>query len=65
MAAAFKKIHLAAGEWHDWQAHAPEAGLVLASHAKQDRLVSVLETLAYGALQRALELCRRSATRFL
>lgn len=65
LAAAFRKIHLAAGEWHDWQALALEAGRVLPGHARQDSLVPVLETLADGALQRALGLFRRAAARFL
>jgi hypothetical protein len=50
LAAAFRKIRLAAGERCDWQALAQEAGRVLPSHAKQDGLVPVLETLADGAL---------------
>jgi hypothetical protein len=65
LAAAFRKIHLAAGEWHDWQALALEAGRILPEHAKQDGLVPLLETLTEEALQKALGLCRRSAARFL
>jgi CHAD domain-containing protein len=65
LAAAFRKIHLAAGEWHDWQALAQKASRVFPGHARQDGLVPVLEKLADGALQRALGLCRRSAARFL
>ncbi len=64
LAAAFRKIHDAAGEWHDWQELTLEADRVLPGHARQDGLVPVLETLAAGALQRALRLCRRSASRF-
>jgi CHAD domain-containing protein len=65
LAAAFRKIHLAVGEWHDWQALARKASRVFPGHARQDGLVPVLETLADGALQRALGLCRRSGARFL
>lgn len=65
LATAFRKIHLAAGEWHDWQALALEAGRVLPSHGKQDGLVPVLEALETKALHRALGQCRRSSARFL
>ena len=65
LAAAFRKIHEVAGEWHDWQALALETGRVLPGHGKQDGLVPVLETLAEGALERALGLCKQCAERFL
>jgi CHAD domain-containing protein len=65
LATAFKRIHVAAGEWHDWQALALEAGRGRPGHAKQDGLVPVLESQAERALQRALGLCRRSTARFL
>jgi CHAD domain-containing protein len=65
LAAAFRKIHLAAGEWHDWLALALKAGRVLPGRAKQDDLISVLEKLADAALERTLDLSRRPAVRFL
>jgi hypothetical protein len=65
LAAAFRKIHLAAGEWHDWQALALEAARVLPGHGKQDGLVPVLEAMAEKALKRAVGLSRRSAALFL
>jgi hypothetical protein len=65
LAVAFRKIHLAAGEWHDWQALALEAGRVLPGHGIQDGLVPVLQALEEKALHRALGQCRRSAARLL
>jgi hypothetical protein len=76
LAAAFRKIHLAVGEWHDWQMLAEEAGRILPGHGKpgdasqdgslpvQDGLLSVLERLKEGAFKRALGHCRRSTARF-
>ena len=65
LAAAFRRIHNAAGEWHDWQALVLEAGRILPGHGKQDGLLSVLEAMAEKALHRALGQCRRSTTRLL
>jgi len=65
LAAAFRQIHAAAGEWHDWQSLALEADHVLHGHGKHDGLVPVLEALEGKALHRALGQCRRSAARFL
>jgi CHAD domain-containing protein len=65
LAAAFRKIHLAAGEWHDWQTLAQKTRRVLPSHGKQDGLAPALEALAQGALKRAVGLCRHTAVRFL
>jgi hypothetical protein len=61
LAATFRKIHNATGEWHDWQALSEEAGRIL---PKRGGLVSVLEALADEALQWALDLCRSFAPRF-
>jgi CHAD domain-containing protein len=61
LAATFRKIHNATGEWHDWEALAEEAGRIL---PKRGGLVSVLEALADEALQWALDLCRSFAPRF-
>jgi len=77
LAAAFRRIHLAIGEWHDWQTLAVEAGRILPGHGKpgnggqggslpvQDGLFPVLERLTEEALKRALGHCRRSTARFL
>jgi CHAD domain-containing protein len=65
LAAAFKRIHYAAGEWHDWQELARKADCVLSGHGKQDGLISMLESLAVKALHRALDQCRRTEARFL
>lgn len=65
LAAAFRKIHLAAGEWHDWQALALAARRVLPGHGKQDGLTPVLEAMAEKALKRAVGLSRRTAALFL
>ncbi len=65
LAAAFRGIHSAVGEWHDWQSLALEAGRILPERARQDGLVPVLETLAEEALQKALGVCRGSAQRLL
>ena len=34
LATAFRRIHLAVGEWHDWQTLAVEAGRILPGHGK-------------------------------
>jgi CHAD domain-containing protein len=65
LAADFKKIHKATGEWHDWQALVLEAGRILPGHGKQDGLLRVLEALAEKALHRALGQCRRCTARLL
>lgn len=65
LAVALREIHDAAGEWHDWQTLVLEAGRVFPGHGKQDGLVAALETMAEGALQRALGLCKGCAARFL
>lgn len=65
MAAAFRKIHLAIGEWHDWQALGLEAGNVLAGLDQGGGLLPVLKSLEEKALRRALGLCRRSTAPFL
>jgi hypothetical protein len=58
LAAAFRKMHLASGEWHDWQALALEAGRILPGYDKVNGVVPTLEKLAEGALQKAIGLCR-------
>ncbi len=65
LAAAFRKIHLAAGEWHDLEALAQVAGRVLRGHGKPNGLIPVLNSRADQALHRALGLRRRTAARFL
>lgn len=65
LAAAFRKIHLAAGEWHDWQALSVEVARVLPGRGKQDGLAPVLEAMAEKALKRAVGLSHRTAARFL
>jgi CHAD domain-containing protein len=65
LAAAFKRIHNAAGEWHDWQELANKADHILPGHGEQDGLIPVLEALAEKALHRACVQCRRTAARFL
>jgi hypothetical protein len=65
LAAAFKRIHYATGEWHDWQELARKANRFLPGHGEQDGLLRVLEALAEKALHRALGQCRRSTARLL
>jgi hypothetical protein len=65
LAAALRKIHLAAGAWHDWQALALLAGRVLPGHGKQDGVVPVLNKLAEESLKNALSLCRQFTARLL
>lgn len=65
LAIAFRKIHDAIGEWHDWQVFTQEADRVLHSHGKPDGLVPVLEEMTAKALHRALGQCRRSAARYV
>ena len=62
---AFRKIQNAAGEWHDWQALALEAGRVLRGHGKPDGLIPVLQAREEQALHRALGQCRRSTARYM
>jgi CHAD domain-containing protein len=63
MAATFKKMQDAAGDWHDWQVLAKEAERVLSD--KEEGLAAVLRTMAEEALQRALDVCRRSTAQLL
>jgi CHAD domain-containing protein len=65
LAVAMRKMHAAAGKWHDWQALASEAGRVLPRHGNRDGLVPVLNNLAEEALKRALGQCRRSTASLL
>jgi hypothetical protein len=65
LAAVSRKMHLAAGEWHDWQALALLAERVLPGHGREDGVVPVLNKLADKSLKRALALCRRSPAHFL
>jgi hypothetical protein len=65
LAAAFRRIHCAAGEWHDWQELASKADRILPGHGKEDGLIPVLESLAKNSLHRTLVQCRRTAARLL
>jgi CHAD domain-containing protein len=65
LAAAFRRINNAAGEWHDWQELARKANRFLPGHGNKDGLIPVLEALEEKALHRALVQCRRTAARFL
>ncbi len=65
LAAAFRRIQSAAGEWHDWQELANKADRILPNHGKEDGLIPVLESLAKKALHRTLSQCRRTAARLL
>jgi len=65
LAAAFRRIHYSAGEWHDWQELARKAGRILPGHGEQDGLIPVLKELAAKALHRALGQCRSTEARFL
>jgi hypothetical protein len=65
LAAAFKRIHNAAGEWNDWQELANKADRILPGHGKEDGLIPVLESQAKKALHRTLVQCRHTAARLL
>jgi CHAD domain-containing protein len=65
LAAALRRIHNTAGEWHDWQELARKAGRVLSRHSKLYGLIPVLEALAANALHRALGQCRSTTARYL
>jgi CHAD domain-containing protein len=58
--AALRRMQAAAGEWHDLQALAKEAGRKLRGREKKAGLAELLETLAEESLERALETCRRT-----
>lgn len=63
--AAFRKIHDAAGEWHDWHALTMEAACVMGDKARAGGLIPTLEARAEAALQHALDECRSAAQQFL
>ena len=65
LASAFRRIHYAAGEWHDWQELASKAERILPGHDKEDGLIPVLESLAKKALHRTIAQCRSTTTRLL
>jgi CHAD domain-containing protein len=65
LAAAFKKMHLATGEWHDWHELALQARRILSGCAKRDGVVPLLEKLTERALKRATGICRRAAAQIL
>jgi CHAD domain-containing protein len=65
LAAVFRRIHCAAGEWHDWQELASKASRVLSRQAKLYGLIPVLEALAAKALHRTRIQCQRTEARFL
>lgn len=59
---ALKRMQTAAGEWHDWQGLAKEAGHAFRGHAKANGLARLLEARAEESLNAALAVCRRSTT---
>ena len=61
LAARFRKIHKASGDWHDWQALVGEAAHFLPARDKQNGLLPVLEVIAMRALRKAIRLCQHSA----
>jgi hypothetical protein len=63
LAEASRKMHLATGEWHDWQALASVAAHVLRECDEKDGMVPLLARLAEEALKRALGVCRKSTVR--
>jgi len=65
LAVAFKKVHRATGEWHDWQSLAQEASRVLPDRGRVDGLLPLLDARAEKALHHALDQCCRSAPRNL
>jgi hypothetical protein len=65
LAMTFRKMHLAIGEWHDWQSLALEADHILPSHNKPDGLLPLLEEITAASFKKALGLCQRSTARFL
>jgi CHAD domain-containing protein len=60
LVAALKKMQVALGEWHDWQALAETASRKYSSELKE-----LLRNLEKKSLQKALRLCRRSMTQLL
>ncbi len=65
LAITLKKMHLAAGEWHDWETLASQAAGVLSGHGRTDGLLPVLSRQAEDALERALRVCRRTTASLL
>ena len=63
--AALRRMQSAAGAWHDWQTLAKRADRALRGRNKEGGLEELLETLAEESLQKALEVCRRTAGRLV
>ena len=49
--ASFRRIHDAAGEWHDWHSLTMEAACVVGDSTKAGALIPALEACAEAALQ--------------
>ena len=68
LAAAFRKIVNAAGEWHDWQQLTEEARRLSARREQSEGsegLTPMLESMAVKAWSKAVALSRRLAKRLL
>jgi CHAD domain-containing protein len=65
LGATLRRMQSAIGEWHDWQAMGKLASRTLKGHDRTNSLAELLETLAGESLEKALDLCRRSAARLL
>jgi CHAD domain-containing protein len=65
LAANFKKMLDAAGEWHDWQMLAKTASGALPHHGKGSSLIPVLGTMAEEALRGTLNVCQHTTARLL
>jgi CHAD domain-containing protein len=64
-AATLKRMQSAAGEWHDWQGLAQQAGRAFRGHTKACGLTELLEARTRESLQDALGLCRRAMAQLL
>jgi CHAD domain-containing protein len=64
-AATLKRMQAVAGEWHDWQALAKQAGRAFRSRARTCALTQLLEARTQEFLKEALGLCRRATAQLL
>jgi len=64
-AAILKRMQSAAGEWHDWQALASQAGRAFRGNGSTSALTQLLEARAQEFLKEALGQCRRATAQLL
>jgi CHAD domain-containing protein len=61
--ALLRRMQSAAGVWRDWETLARRVGRALHAREKKGGLAELLDTMADESLEKALEICRRTAKR--